>query len=186
MKDNKIDNEEEMTDIPEAEEVKEETKAEKKTEKKKENSKSKKEVDALKKQLEEEKDKYLRMMAEYDNFRKRAQKERESAYTDAYADAVAEILPIIDNLERALGCGGGEKLEEGLKMTLNQFGETLKKLGIEEIPAAPGDEFDPNLHNAVMHTEDENMGENQISQVFAKGYRKGDKVIRHPMVMVVN
>lgn len=154
--------------------------------KKDESKKLKKEIEGLKKQLEEGEEKYLRMMAEYDNFRKRSQKEKEATYADAYADAIKEILPVIDNLERAVGVDESDKLRQGLEMTLKQFTETLEKLGIEEIPAKCGDSFDPNIHNAVMHTEDESKGENEIVSVFTKGYKKGDRVIRHPMVMVAN
>lgn len=132
-------------------------------------------------------DKYKRMAAEYDNFRKRSAKEREAAYTDAYADALKEILPVIDNLERALGYAenADDKLAEGVKMTLKQFADTLVKMGVESY-GEPGDKFDPEIHNAVMHAEDETKGENEITDVFQKGYRRGDKIIRYAMVKAVN
>ena len=137
------------------------------------------------KALDELNDRFLRMAAEYDNYRKRAQKEREAAYTDAAADVLTEILPVIDTLERAAQFGDGDKLSEGVNMTLKMFSEVLTKLGVEEIKAL-GEQFDPELHNAVMHGEDENYGENVITDVFQKGYKKGDKVIRYAMVKVVN
>lgn len=179
------------------EDVKEESEAEKKVAKEEKNEKKakkqdkksesiKKEIDEQKAQFDELNDKYLRMMAEYENFRRRAQKERESAYSDAYADAVKEILPIIDNLERAASYKDNDKVSEGVTMTLNQFKATLEKLGVSEIEAAPGLKFDPNFHNAVMHAEDENFGENEITEVFQKGYIKGDRVIRYTMVKVAN
>lgn len=160
----------------------------KKEEKKASKDKAKKQIEALENELAEQKDKYLRMMAEYDNFRRRAAKERESVYTDAYCDALEAVLPVMDNLELAARYSGGdaEKIAEGVKMVLNSFGAVFEKLGIEEIEAAPGVAFDPNLHNAVMHIEDEAFGENEIAEVFTKGYRKGDKILRYTMVKVAN
>ena len=137
------------------------------------------------KALDELNDRFLRMAAEYDNYRKRTQKEREAAYTDAAADVIKEILPVIDTLERAAQFGDGDKLSEGVNMTLKMFEEVLAKLGVEEIKAK-GEQFDPELHNAVMHGEDENFGENTVAEVFQKGYKKGDRVIRYAMVKVVN
>jgi len=160
----------------------------KKEEKKASKDKAKKQIEALENELAEQKDKYLRMMAEYDNFRRRAAKERESVYTDAYCDALEAVLPVMDNLELAARYSGGdaEKISEGVKMVLNSFGAVFEKLGIEEIEAAPGVAFDPNLHNAVMHVEDESFGESEIAEVFTKGYKKGDKVLRYTMVKVAN
>ncbi len=160
----------------------------KKEEKKASKDKAKKQIEALESELAEQKDKYLRMMAEYDNFRRRAAKERESVYTDAYCDALEAVLPVMDNLELAARYSGGdaEKISEGVKMVLNSFGAVFEKLGIEEIEAAPGVAFDPNLHNAVMHVEDESLGENEIAEVFTKGYKKGDKILRYTMVKVAN
>ena len=128
-------------------------------------------------------DKYLRMIAEYDNYRKRSAKEKESAYAEAYCDAIGAILPVIDNLERALAYSEGETLTEGVKMTLKQFEDTMQRLGINAY-GARGDEFDPKIHNAIMQTEDAELGENQIAAVLQKGYSKGEKIIRHAMVTV--
>lgn len=164
-----------------------ETKGEKKKIKKLES-----ELEGLHKQLEraekaaaEANDKYLRMLAEYDNFRKRSQKEREGCYADAYSDAVSAVLPVLDNLERAAKFSDAEAVAKGLALTLKSFEETFSKLGIREIEAV-GKPFDPQLHNAVMHIEDESYGENEIVEVLQKGYIKGDKVIRYAMVKVAN
>ena len=137
------------------------------------------------KKAEEINEKYMRMLAEYDNFRKRSAKERESVYGDAYTDALTSILPVLDNLERAEGCTDAEGLAKGLELTLKSFRETLEKMGVTEIEAI-GKTFDPNLHNAVFHVDDENFGENEIVEVLMKGYTKGDKVIRYSMVKVAN
>ncbi|MGM9681380.1 MAG: nucleotide exchange factor GrpE [Eubacteriales bacterium] len=128
-------------------------------------------------------EKYLRLMAEYDNFRKRSAKEKDGIYADAYTDALKAILPVIDNLERAVQFSEGDKVVEGVKMTLSQFTSALEKMGVEEIPA---ETFDPRVHNAVMHIEDDNYREGQIVEVFQKGYRKGDKIVRFAMVKVAN
>lgn len=146
-----------------------------------------KENENLTKNYNEINDRYLRVLAEYDNFRKRTAKERDGIYSDAYGDVLKEILPIIDSLERAALYTDGDKVLEGVKLTLAQFQETLKRLGIEEIQAnGENVKFDPVYHNAVMHVEDENYGENEIAEVFQKGYKKGDKIIRHSMVKVAN
>ncbi len=139
----------------------------------------------LEKELEECKDKYLRLAAEYDNFRKRSAKEKESIYSDAVADVVGEILPIFDNLERAAIYEDAEKVAQGLALTSKSAEAMLTKLNIEKFGAA-GDAFDPNLHNAVMHCDDETLGEGVIAEVFQCGYKKGDKVIRYAMVKVAN
>ena len=141
----------------------------------------------LEKALSEEKEKYLRMFAEYDNFRRRSQKEREGIYTDAVSDVVGQLLPIADNLERAgkFSGGDGEKVAEGLRLTMNALNECLTKLGVTAF-GAPGDKFDPNLHNAIMHEEDESRGEGEIVEVFQPGYKRGDKIIRYAMVKVAN
>ncbi len=148
------------------------------------------EVAELKKKLESAEneskaceDKYLRMMAEYDNFRKRSAKEKEGVYADAYADCIANILPILDNLERAGHSDNMEAVKKGLELTAKAFDDALSKMGITEIETKT---FDPNLHNAVMHVEDEAFGESEIVEVFQKGYVKGDKVIRYAMVKVAN
>ena len=157
---------------------------------KKKSKKLEAEVADLQKQLtakEEElqacEDKYLRMMAEYDNFRKRSAKEKESVYADAYADCIANILPILDNLDRASKSENFEGVKKGLEMTVKAFDDALSKMGIAEIETKI---FDPNLHNAVMHVDDEALGESEIVEVFQKGYAKGDKVIRYAMVKVAN
>ena len=142
-------------------------------------------VSEFEKTLSEEKEKYLRMLAEYDNFRKRSQKEREGIYTDAVSDVVGQILPIADNLERAGKFSDGEKVAEGLRLTMNALNECLTKLGVTAF-GAPGDTFDPNLHNAIMHEEDESRGEGEIVEVFQPGYKRGDKIIRYAMVKVAN
>ena len=139
----------------------------------------------LEAQLKDEQDRSLRVMAEYDNFRRRSKAEKDSVYSDAYADAILEILPIIDNLERAEAYGSSEDVNTGVAMILNAAREALKKMGVEEI-AAEGCEFDPNVHNAVMHIDDDNLGENVIAQVLQKGYRRGDRIIRYAMVQVAN
>ena len=143
-----------------------------------ENIKLTNEIDALKERL-------LRLNAEYDNFRKRTVKEKEGIYTDACEDILKNMLPVLDNLERALSVGGSvDDLKKGIEITVRQFQEGLTKVQVEEIPGE-GD-FDPNLHNAVMHIEDEQFGQNQIAEVFQKGYKRGDKVLRHSMVKVAN
>ena len=158
----------------------------------KKKSKKQAELDAIKAELEAKteelaslNDKYLRMAAEYDNFRRRSAKEREGVYTEAYGDAIAQVLPIIDNMERAAMYSDAEKVAEGVAMTLKTFSDILGKMGITSFGEA-GDEFDPELHNAVMHVDDESLGENVIKEVFQKGYKKGDKVIRYAMVIVAN
>lgn len=153
--------------------------------------KADKEAAALKKQLAEEKDRYLRLAAEYDNFRKRSSKEREAAYTDAYAEALRQIIPVVDNLERAAGFASdgaqadAKQLSDGVQMILSQFADVLKKLGIEPFGEA-GENFDPQLHNAIMHEDNPELGENVITDVFQKGYRRGDRIIRFAMVKVAN
>ena len=144
------------------------------------------ELEALKKELDEKESKYLRLAAEYDNFRKRSQKEKESLYADAKSDAVLAFLPVYDNLDRALKQEtADEAYAKGVEMTMNGLKEILAKLGIEEIPAL-GEPFDPALHNAVMHVEDESVGENTVVEVFQTGFRLGEKVIRFAMVKVAN
>ena len=144
------------------------------------------ELAAIKKQRDELQDKYMRIAAEYDNFRKRTSKEKESIYSDAYANALKEIFPIIDNLERAAAYEDGAGVAEGVKMTLNQSKASLEKLGVEPIPAEVGEPFNPEIHNAVMVTENPELGEGVIAAVFQRGYRKGDKVLRFAMVSVTN
>ena len=146
-----------------------------------------KKLDALEAELAEEKDRYARMFAEYENFRRRTAKEKEGIWGDAYADAVKNILPIIDNLERAaasIPAGEAESgVAKGVSMTLKAGQDALNKLGVTEIPT---ETFDPNLHNAVMHVDDESLGEGAIVTVLQKGYMKDDRVIRYAMVQVAN
>ena len=142
-------------------------------------------LEAKGKELAEQNDKYMRMMAEYDNFRKRSAKEKEGTYSDAYADALTSILPIIDNLERAVGVNEAEAVLKGLEMTLKGAAEALTKMGVEAF-GAEGEAFDPNIHNAVMMVESDERAEGEIVSVFQKGYRKGDKIIRYAMVKVAN
>ncbi|MBU3189710.1 nucleotide exchange factor GrpE [Clostridium bowmanii] len=168
--------EEEFKELLESEKEKDMSKKIKKLEE--ENMKLQNEVVAFK-------DKLLRTTAEYENFRKRTVKEKEGIYTDACSDVLKEVLPVLDNLERALSIEGtGEDLRTGVEMTVRQFNDAFTKLGVEEL--APEGEFDPNLHNAVMHIEDEQYGNNEIVEVFQKGYKRANKVLRHSMVKVAN
>ena len=139
------------------------------------------------KQLESVKDQFVRLTAEYDNYRKRTAKEKDSLYQDAKADTIKEFLAVYDNLQRAVSTEGDEDSphKKGLEMIFHQYQEILKKLGVTEIEAQ-GQTFDPEKHNAVMHIDDENFGENVVSQVFQAGFMLGDKVIRHAIVQVAN
>ena len=155
---------------------------------KKKIKKAEAEVEKLTSALAEEQDKYMRLYAEYDNFRKRSAKERESVFGDAYCEALTQILPVLDNLERAAQFSPEDAespMAKGLELTLKSFVETMNKMGVYEIEAL-GKEFDPNKHNAVMHVEDDTVGENTVVEVFMKGYAKGDKVLRYSMVKVAN
>ncbi|MEG2087768.1 MAG: nucleotide exchange factor GrpE [Angelakisella sp.] len=137
-------------------------------------------------QLKEAEDRHLRLMAEFDNYRRRTQKERESIYPDAVADTVKELLPVLDNFQRALTTDcSDEEYKKGVQMTYNGLMEILKKQGLAEFGEA-GEEFDPAYHNAVMHIEDEAKGKNVISQVFQRGYYLGDRVLRYAMVQTSN
>ena len=142
-------------------------------------------IASLEAQIKEKDDQHLRMMAEYDNFRRRSREEKDALYDAAVADTVSELLPIIDNLERAYSFENGEQVKEGLLMIANSVSGVLAKLKIEAIGAA-GEKFDPNLHNAVLHAEDDSFGEGEIAEVFQKGYKKGNKIIRFAMVKTVN
>ena len=136
--------------------------------------------------LLQEQNKFLRLAAEYDNYRKRTAKEKESIWADAKASVVASFLPVYDNLERALKQDtADEAYKKGVEMTMVQLKNVLSKLGVTEIDAA-GQPFDPKLHNAVMHVEDENLGENTVAEVFQAGFQLGEKVIRFAMVKVAN
>lgn len=143
-------------------------------------------MEGLAKQLAEEHDQYLRLAAEYDNYRKRTAKEKENAWTEAKAQTVSAFLPVYDNLERALKqetCD--EAYAKGVDMTMKGLQDVLTKLGVEVIPAL-GETFDPNRHNAVMHVDDESVGENTVVEVFQQGFICGEKVIRFAMVKVAN
>ena len=141
--------------------------------------KLKEENDKLSKEVEAFKDRLLRITAEYENFRKRTAKEKEGIYADACADVLKEVIPTVDNLERALAVDGSvEDLKKGIEMTIKGFQTSLEKLGVEEISV--------DMHQAVMHIQDENYDKNVVAEVFLKGYKKGDKVIRYSMVKVAN
>lgn len=132
-------------------------------------------------------DRFLRMAAEYDNFRKRSQREREQSYNDAVSHAVKALLPTYDNLERAIKAETADaEYKKGVELTMTQLVESLKSINVTIIESSAGTTFDPNFHNAVMHVEDEAFGENQIAEVFQQGFQIGDKVIRHAMVKVAN
>ena len=172
------------------EEVNEETldKETEKTAEPKEAEKSNEEV--LEEKLKEQTDKYMRLYAEYDNYQKRSQREKDMRYGDAVIDTVGAILSIGDNLERALATEvqseDGQKMKDGIEMVLKQFNETLSKLGVTPIKAE-GEQFDPNLHNAVMHIEEETIDDNTVVEDLMKGYiYKDGRVVRHSMVKVAN
>lgn len=173
-KEEKITNEEEILEEENTEEVSEESNELKECEEK----------------LKESEDKYLRLYAEFDNYKKRTEKEKSARYADALIDTAAEFLPILDNLERALAAEAASEdakaIKDGVTMIEKQMKETLSKLKISEIKAV-GEEFNPNLHNAVMHIEDEAVTENTVVEEFIKGYiYDGDRVVRHSMVKVAN
>jgi molecular chaperone GrpE len=142
-------------------------------------------LEAREKELAELGDKYLRLYAEYDNFRRRSAKEREAIYFDAKSDTLKNILPILDNMERATAFTEADKVLEGMNLILKSFNENFVKMDVKEIEAL-GKTFDPNLHYAVMHIEDEAYGESEVVEVLQKGYICGDKVIRYAMVKVAN
>lgn len=144
-----------------------------------------KEIEKTKNEKEELNDRYLRISAEYENFRKRSQKEKEGIYSDALADSVKELLPLLDNLERASQFTDSDKLAEGLGLILKTVPDVLAKMNVE-CYGEKGDTFDPNFHNAIMHEENEEFGESEIVEVFQKGYKVGDKIIRYAMVKVAN
>ena len=142
--------------------------------------------EAVKAAVKDQEDKYMRLLAEYDNYRKRTQKEKEASWTNAKAETIKELLPVYDNLARVLQQKTeDEAYAKGVEMIMTQMKNALEKLGVEEIPAA-GQNFDPNLHNALMHIEDETLGENVVVEVFQTGFKLGDKIIRHSGVKVAN
>ena len=167
--------------------VAEENKKDKKKNKKAdaESLKFKEELEAKEKEIAELNDKYLRLYAEYDNFRRRSAKERENIYFDAKSDTLKNILPILDNMERATAFSEADKILEGMNLILKSFNEIFTKMDVKEIEAL-GKTFDPNVHYAVMHVEDESYGESEVVEVLQKGYICGDKVIRYAMVKVAN
>lgn len=195
---NEIKDEENIANEDEKETTEKENVEETLNEESQENADSKKEEDELEmfrktkdenkkltNELEALKDRLLRVTAEYENYRKRTAKEKEGIYTDACIDVLKEIVPNLDNLERAVEANGSvEDMKKGVEMTLKGFQTALEKLGVEEIETSEG--FDPNLHQAVMHVQDENFGPNSVAEVFMKGYKRGDKVIRHSVVKVAN
>ncbi len=187
---------EEVMDAAAAEAPESEAKTEEKgkKDKKSDAKKLKAELEALTKALEAEKaradeanDKYMRLAAEYDNFRKRSQKEKDAVYGDAMSDALKGIIPIIDNLQYAQKYQNGdrEKFAEGVELILSKVPETLEKMNIKMFGEA-GEQFNPEIHNAVFHVEDESYGENEIAEVLQVGYMHGEKVIRYAMVKVAN
>ncbi len=144
------------------------------------------EVNPWEEKYNAERDAHLRVAAEFDNFRKRTVKEKEASYGNGRADTLAKVLPIYDNLERALNQPTEDAaFKKGVEMTMTELVKILNGLGVE-IFGQPGDPFDPNLHNAVMHTESEDFGENTVSQVFQKGFKIGEKIVRFAMVQVAN
>ena len=144
------------------------------------------EVNPFEEKYNAEHDAHLRLAAEYDNFRKRTVKEKEASYGNGKADAVAKMLPVYDNLERALNQETADAaFKKGVEMTMNELVKIFTNLGVE-IFGNVGDEFDPNLHNAVMHIDSEELGENTIAQVFQKGFKVGEKIVRFAMVQVAN
>ena len=140
----------------------------------------------LQKELEESKDRYLRLAAEYENFRKRTAREKETLFKDGSSHAISQLLSVYDNQERAMGQEtSDEAYKKGVELTFTQFNEVLEGMGITRISPL-GETFDPNLHNAVMHVEDETLGENTVAEVFQPGFRMGDRVIRFAIVKVAN
>lgn len=161
-------------------------KKDKKSEKK-ETEALKAEIEALKKELAAAKDSHLRSLAEYDNFRKRSQREKDAVYGDAKANTLALLLPVIDNFDRAAEnkTDDPEVYRKGIEMIISQFSDILKRLEVERFGEV-GDEFDPNMHNAVMHVENDELPQNTIAAVFEKGYKMGDRILRFATVQVAN
>ena len=174
-------------DTKKSEPKKDGDKAAEKEDKSKKKDKSSEELEKLKKELVDEKDKHLRVLAEYDNYRKRSQKERENIYADVRSDTIEKFLPVYDNLERALKqATTDEAYSKGVEMIMSQFKEIMANAGVSEIDAAAGTAFDPNIHNAVMHVEDDTLGESVVVEEFQKGFKLGDKVLRCSVVKVAN
>ncbi|MBP3324320.1 MAG: nucleotide exchange factor GrpE [Clostridia bacterium] len=169
-----------------AEEVSEE-KAEKTSKKKEKKSKEKEELENLKAEYEEFKKNHLRILAEYDNFRKRTANEKAGIFSDGVSETIKQLLPVADNIERALAVENADSdtMKKGIEMIAKQFEESFTKLNITAIGVV-GESFDPEIHNAVSHIDNDELGDNVVSAVFMKGYRIGKKVIRHAMVQVAN
>ena len=169
-----------------SEEIKDEVNGEEKKEKKKSSKKSDR-VSELEKELAAVNDQMLRLAAEYANFKQRTQREKEAAYGDAKAATISDFLAVADNFERALANENGsfEDIRKGVEMISNQFDNALQKNSVERFGKV-GDGFDPNIHSDVMHVDDDSLGENVIAEVFSKGYRMGDRIIRHAVVKVAN
>ena len=180
-------NSEETAAKAEDKKVEEEDKKENKEVKEEKKAKEESNEEKLQKQLAEKSDQLLRIAAEYDNFRKRSQREKDALYVDCKASVIKELLPVADNFDRIFANPDitFEDYKKGVEMTFKQFETVFKDLKVESF-GEEGEEFDPNFHNAVMHSEDENLGEDVITNVFAKGYKIGDKVIRPAMVAVAN
>ena len=183
---------EEIKDTPETAEAVEESAKESKAKKKKADKKLeiealKAEVEKLSKENSSVKDTYLRTLAEYDNFRKRSQREKDATYTDAKADTLKKLLPVLDNFDRAVEnkTDDIDVYRKGIEMTLDQLGDLLKALDVEAFGNV-GDEFDPNIHNAIMTVENPDLPENTVAGVFEKGYRMGDRILRFATVQVTN
>ena len=171
-----------------ADSAEEKTSSEKKKDESKKNEKKhESKTEKLEKELAAAKEAHIRTLAEYDNYRKRTAREKEAAYGDSKADCLKELLGVLDNFERAISAGDSdiESYKKGVEKIYSSLCETLKKLGVEAF-GEKGEPFDPNIHNGVMHTEDESLGENVIAQVFSKGYRLGDRILRPAMVQVAN
>ena len=183
----KESSQEEEKEVPEAEASEEPEKKDAKPEEKTKTSFfGKKKKDKFEQQVEELTDRLKRNMAEFDNFRKRTEKEKSSMYIIGAKEIVEKILPVVDNFERGLAqAPEGDAFADGMKMIYKQLMTALDEMGVKEIEAK-GKEFDPNLHNAVMHVEDENAGTNEVVEVFQKGYTYKDFVVRHSMVKVAN
>ena len=179
------------TETPREEPPEEEKKARAKKEKAEKKEKKEEEPDAPREEKKPEapqgaSDAYLRLLAEYDNYRKRSQREKDALYADIRADTLKKFLPVYDNLVRALNQStADEAYRKGVEMIMAQFNKTLESLGVEKIESL-GKAFDPAIHNAVMHVDDGEKGENEIVEVFQEGFRLGDKVIRFAMVKVAN
>lgn len=168
--------------------VKEDENLENEENNKENDDKANEEIEKIKKEMEAQKDKFLRVAAEYDNYRKRTEKEKANIYADAICSTFKEILPIADSICRAIDSlpkDEDNEYKKGLSMINDQFNKVLEKLGIESFGEV-GDKFDPELHSAVLHIDDESLGENEIASVFQKGYKTKDKVIRYAMVQVAN